>query len=79
MMAKLIAVVGVREAFGQGRCSRATARRHIAATGIYQGLQIGIAPMAAGLAPHQHADIADAQRGSRGRQLVVIGAHLLKP
>ena len=33
--------------------------------------------MAAGLAPHQHADIAGAQRGPRRRQFVVVGAHPL--
>ena len=32
-------------------------QRHVAAAGIDQGLQVGVAPMAAGLAPHQHADL----------------------
>ena len=44
---------------------------------VDQALQIGIAPMAAGLAPHQDADIAGAQRGSWRRQFVVVGAHSL--
>ena len=52
-------------------------QRHVAAAGVDQGLQVGVAPMPAGLAPHQHADIAGAQRGPRGRQLVVVGAHPL--
>ena len=33
-------------------------QRHVAPAGVDQALQISIAPMAAGLAPHQHADIA---------------------
>ena len=40
-------------------------QRHVAAAGIDQGLQVSIAPMAAGLAPHQHPDIAGPQRRPR--------------
>jgi hypothetical protein len=38
------------------------------------GIEIGIPPMLAGLAPRQHPDIASAQCRPRGRQFVVIGA-----
>jgi hypothetical protein len=50
-------------------------QRLVAAAGVDQALQIGIAPMAAGLAPHQHADIAGAQCRPRCRQFVVVIAH----
>ena len=36
-------------------------QRHVALASVDQCLQIGVAPMAAGLAPDQHADIAGAQ------------------
>jgi hypothetical protein len=52
-------------------------QRHIAAASIDQALQIGIAPMATGHAPHQDTHIAAAQRGSRGRQFVLVGTHPL--
>ena len=50
-------------------------QRHVATAGVDQGPQVGIAPMAAGLAPHQHPDIARPQRGARRRQFVLVGAH----
>jgi hypothetical protein len=52
-------------------------QRHIAAITAAGPSQIGIAPTAAGLAPHQHADIAGAERGPRRRQFMVVGTHPL--
>jgi len=53
------------------RCpGRAGTGRHVAAAGVDQGLQVGLAPMAARLAPDQHAGIAGAQRRTRCRQVV---------
>ena len=51
-------------------------QRHVAAAGVHQGLQIGLALMAARLAPDQHAGIAGAQRRARCRQ--IIRAHLFR-
>jgi hypothetical protein len=49
-------------------------QRHIAAASIDQALQIGIAPMATGHAPHQDTHIAAAQRGSRGSRQSSVAA-----
>jgi hypothetical protein len=50
-------------------------QRHIAAAGIDQRQQVGIALAAARLAPDQHADIAGPQRRVRCRQAVMVVAH----
>ena len=43
-------------------------QRHVAPAGVDQGLQVGIAPMAAGLAPDQHADIAIKKADQNGEE-----------
>jgi hypothetical protein len=50
-------------------------QRHVTAAGQHDRPQIGVGLVAAGVAEHQHADVAGAQRGSRGGQFVVVVGH----
>jgi hypothetical protein len=54
-------------------------QRHVAAPGLHDLLQASVRLVAARVAEHQHAEVADAQRGARCGQLVVlivVGDHI---
>ena len=46
-------------------------QRHVAATGLHERLEVGVGLMAAGIAEHQHADVAGAQCGARCGQDII--------